>query len=102
MLMDTQADLARDILGQCGRMISASKSEYRSKHLGSIVVFNANVCTGSQGKIWFGDIDVSAAMDKLELLADAIGETIYVLYEMDARFENEYSPRLDRAVWQSS
>jgi len=81
-------------------MISASKCDYNRAHPKHIVVFNGNVCT-EDGKIWYGDIDVTLDEDKLKQLAEAIGEKIYVLYEMDGRFDNEDTPQLDRAVWTS-
>ena len=92
--------IASEILGVCGRMIDASKSDYSRAHPTHVVVFNSNVCT-KNGKIWYGDIDVTLDEDKLKLLADELDEKIYVLYEMDARFDNEDSPKLDNAVWTS-
>jgi len=84
---------AIEILGYCGRMISASKTGIS----GHITVFNANVCTAA-GKIWFGDLDVTKDEAKLKELAHALGEKIYVLRERDARFENEGAPLLENAV----
>ena len=92
--------IAAGILGMPGRMISASKSMYSTAYPGNVVVFNSNICT-KEGKIWYGDIDVTLDEAKLNELADAIGERIYVLREMDARFENEGIPLLDKAVWSS-
>lgn len=89
-----------EILGMCGRMIDASKSDYCRRHPTNVVVFNSNVCT-KDGKIWYGDIDVTLDEDKLKTLAEAIGEKVYVLYEMDGRFDNEGSPELEKAVWTS-
>lgn len=91
---------ATEIFGMCGRMISASKGDYCRSHPKNIVVFNSNVCT-EDGKIWYGDIDVTLDEDKLKQLAEAIGETVYVLYEMDGRFDNEETPAIDKAVWTS-
>lgn len=91
---------AVEILGMPGRMVSASKSGYSTAHPDNIVVFNSNVCTES-GKIWYGDIDVTLDEAKLKELAEAIGERIYVIYEMDGRFENEAKPKLDDAIWKS-
>lgn len=34
----------------------------------------------------------------LQQLADELDEKVYVLYEMDARFENEESPLLGQAI----
>lgn len=89
---------ATEILGMCGRMVDASKSDYSRAHPGHIVVFNSNVCT-EDGKIWYGDIDVTLDKAKLIELAKAIGKDVHVLYEMDGRFENEGTPQLDKAVY---
>lgn len=90
-------NVASGILGHCGRMISGSKSLYNRQHPKNVVVFNANVCTRSRGKIWYGDLDVTRDERKLMELAAALDEDVYVLHEHDARFENEAKPRLDKA-----
>lgn len=84
-------------LGWPGRMISASKSGYRDQYPDNLSIFNANVCT-DEGKIWWGDIDVTISKDDLTNLAVELGKTIYVLYEMDGRFENEDNPKISEAV----
>lgn len=43
------------------------------------------------------DVDVTLDGVKLKELATELGEPVYVLYEQDGRFENEASPRLDKA-----
>jgi hypothetical protein len=77
-----------------GRIISASKTS----RLGHICVFNANVCSKSRGKFWFGDVDITADAEDLKRLAAQEGEEIYVLRERDARFENEEKPLLGNAI----
>ena len=84
-------------LGPMGRMISSSKSGYRDRYPNHLVIFNANVCT-LEGKHWFGDLDLTKDKDALADLAQTIGEEVFVLFEMDGRFENEDSPKLDNAV----
>lgn len=81
-----------------GRMISGSKSGYVQRNPNNLVVFNANLCTKEQGKIWYGDLDITKDEKALSVLAGLLGETVYVLREMDARFDNESSPKFDRAV----
>jgi len=90
---------ARAVFGFEGRLISQSKSRYRENYPDHTVVFNGNLCTREIGKIWFGDIDVTLEKDKLDQLAKTIGMKVYVLYEGDARFENEKKPVFDRAVY---
>lgn len=96
--MNDAYDIADEVLGPVGRMLSASKSGYYNRYPDNIVVFNANVCT-AEGKIWFGDIDCTREVDKLRTLAERLGTKVYVLREMDGRFGNEDSPNLDKAVF---
>ena len=83
-------------LGFPGRMISSSKSGYKERNPDCLVIFNSNVCT-EKGKIWWGDLDVTKSKDALSELAKGTGETIYVLFEMDGRFEHEENPKINRA-----
>ena len=81
--------LAEETLGIPGRMVSGSKSGFCASHPDSEPVFNANVCTKEDGKIWYGDLELGADGTRLQALADALGRVVHVLREMDARFENE-------------
>lgn len=90
--------LAEEILGPFGQMLSGSKVMYVRQFPDNVAIFNANVCT-SKGKIWFGDLDVTKDQEKLRTLAEALGEKVYVLREHDGRFDNENSPKLEKAVW---
>lgn len=89
--------IAEEHLGMGGKMISFSKSGYVQKNPDNLVVFNSNVCT-DEGKIWFGDLDVTISYNTLSGLSKELGKTVYVLTEMDGRFENEENPRLGGAV----
>jgi hypothetical protein len=71
-----------------GRMLSGSKSRYMDANPDHEVYFNANVFT-RQGKLWWGDLDITIDAEKLQNIAEAMGEKLYVLREMDGRFENE-------------
>ena len=77
-----------------GRMLNGSKTAPK----GHVCVFNANVCTKTRGKIWFGDLDLTADVADLKRLAAEQGEDIYVLREMDARFMHEGAPKFENAV----
>lgn len=94
--MDKQ-QIAHDVLGYPGRMISGSKSGYSSQHPDNVVVFNANVCV-EKVKIWHGDLDITKDIGMLTELAKKINEPIYVLREMDGRFENDKSPLIEKHV----
>lgn len=90
-------NLLTEALGWSGRMISASKSGYRDRYPNNFSIFNSNICT-DESKVWWGDIDITLSKDALINVAVTSGKTIYVLYEMDGRFENEDSPKLGSAV----
>jgi len=72
-----------------GRMISGSKSGYWEEHKENLIVFNANIVIETRGKIWHGDLDVTLDYERLEKVSEALEEPLYILREMDARFENE-------------
>lgn len=89
---------AESFLGKRGSHYG-SKGQYCHDNPRNLVVFNANVCTREDGKIWYGDLDITIHESKLWLLAKALGKEIYVLYEMDGRFEHESSPRIENALY---
>jgi hypothetical protein len=93
-------ETAEKILGWNGRMISGSKSGYMRNHPNNLTVFNSNIVIGEDNpvKIWYGDIDITLSIDDVKKLAKELDTTVYVLREMDARFENEDRPRIDRFV----
>ena len=93
----TTSQLINEKIGWSGRMMSGSKSGYRMSNPNNLTIFNSNICT-KDGKIWWGDIDLTKSKADLLEIAEATGEEIYVLFEMDGRFENEASPKLDKAV----
>ena len=88
-----QGNNMKDIFEKHGlniaRMLAWSKSRYREEYPDHVVVFNANVFTESSGKVWHGDLDLTKDGDKLSFISKEIGEPLYVLREMDGRFENE-------------
>lgn len=95
-------DKINDLLAEnnlfCGRMLSGTKIAPK----GQYCVWNANIVVKSNGKIWFGDINLTKDSAALNKVADAAGEPLYILREMDARFENEGKPTDDliaKAVW---
>ena len=90
-------NIANEILGFSGRLISGSKSLYRNHNLNNIIIFNANLCTEEE-KFWYGDIDINKDYKLLQLLAHRIGKTIYILNEIDGRFENENKPLINNFI----
>ena len=86
-----------ELFGHMAKMVGGSKSMYRRAYPENLVVFNGNVCTEAQ-KIWYGDVDVTLEKQKYIDAAKAIDEPIYILREMDARFENEEKPLLENFV----
>lgn len=88
-----------------GRMISPSKSWYRDENPTHVTVFNANVITVTHGKIWYGDLDVTKDAEALKKIAEKIGEPLFILREMDGRFENENksaSDSIKKAMWNTT
>jgi len=84
-----------------GRMISSSKRDPE----GQRCVWNANVVIKSQGKVWFGDLNITKEGVKLKEVAEVIGEPLYVLREMDARFGTEgesVDTLIGKAVWSTN
>ena len=81
--------IAEGILGHCARLISWSKSTYRRAYPDHKVVSNANVCTEEDGKIWYGDIDLTLDEGKLKKLDEELDQEMFVLWEMSCRFETE-------------
>lgn len=71
------------------RMIGHSKSMYRTMVPDGNPVFNANIFTLEDGKIWHGDLDLKYDAEALQNTAKELGKTLYVLREMDGRFDNE-------------
>ena len=72
-----------------GRMITSSKSRYRESYPDNEVYFNANIFVLGEGKVWWGDLDVTLEKEKLKHVAKEIGKDLFVLREMDGRFDNE-------------
>jgi hypothetical protein len=70
-------------------MIGVSKSRYREANPGNEVYFNANIFTIEDGKIWYGDIDYTKDQETLEKIATKLERDLYILKELDGRFENE-------------
>ncbi|MCK9415682.1 hypothetical protein M0Q97_03365 [Candidatus Dojkabacteria bacterium] len=71
------------------RMICGSKSAYHDMKPNNFVIFNANIFVENFGKIWWGDLDLTKDQEKLKKVASETNSVLYVLYEMDGRFDNE-------------
>jgi len=88
-----------------GRMIGGSKTHYRKEHPDDLIVFNANVITKTYSKVFYGDINLTEDFDTLRKIAKCIGEPLYVLSEMSARFGNEDRPieeLLAESIWNTT
>jgi hypothetical protein len=72
-----------------GRIISYSKSAYRESHPDNKILFNANIFVLGEGKIWYGDLDLTLDEKVLERIASKISKDLFILSEMDGRFGNE-------------
>jgi len=76
-------------LGFMGRMVGGSKSIYSYDNPKNVIVFNANIATEKEGKIWHGDLDLTLDHEKLVSLNKLIGK-FYVFYESYLRFGKEH------------
>jgi len=88
-------------IGYAGRMIAGSKSGYCNAYPTNFPVFNSNLVVikdGKPTKVWHGDLDLTLDYDKLLKASEKLGTALYVLYEMDGRFENDEKPVMDRYI----
>jgi hypothetical protein len=79
-----------------------SKSGYRRAHRRHFFVPNANVACRTLGKVWWGDLDLWRHDRQLERVARRLRTRLYVLREMDARFEKADVPFAElrrHALW---
>ena len=84
------------------RMIGGSKSIYRKEYPKDLAIFNANVFMKDVGKVWYGDLNLTQDYMILKSIAESLDTTLYVLWEMDARFGEEKKPideLIKKAVW---
>ena len=87
------------------RMIAGSKSAYKGSKSKDLVIFNANVFMKDVGKVWYGDLNLTEDYKILKNIGKTLNSTLYILWEMDARFGEEMQPLnelLDKAVWNTS
>jgi hypothetical protein len=96
----TQAFEAQGLpMGRC----FGSKTAYRNAHPKKCeFIPNANVFTRLGGKVWWGDLDLVRDKRALELVARRLRCRLYVLSEMDGRFEKAAKPHAEvvrDAVW---
>lgn len=88
-----------------GKMVSYSKSAYREANPKNVVYFNANIISLKEGKVWYGDVDLTLEGNKLKELSVELNETLYVLREMDCRFEtaeDSISSLIKKSVWNTN
>ena len=86
-------------LGPYPAMLDGDKMQYRKENPNSTVLYNGNVVTRT-AKVWYGDIDVTKNIENLTALARELGESVYVLREMDARFDTHDNPNFENAVFE--
>ena len=84
------------------RMLGGYKLDYSEEHEGDLVIFNANVLMPNYGKVWFGDLNLTEDYKTLKKISESLNTTLYILWEMDARFGEEDKPideLIGKAVW---
>lgn len=72
-----------------GRLIGFSKTLYVRENPNHKAVFNSNVYTLQDGKIWYGDLDLNKDEETLKNIANQLQRDLFILREMDGRFSNE-------------
>ena len=90
-------EIISEKVGRVDRMISGSKTGYHNSHPKNLVVFNSNIIVNGE-KVWYGDIDLTISKTVLQTISVDENVDIYVLWEMDGRFENEEKPRINSPV----
>lgn len=75
-----------------GRILSEHKSEYKKLYSTDHILFNANVFTLEEGKIWYGDINLTQEYNLLQSISEQLDRDIYILNELDGRYDNEFLP----------
>lgn len=93
----TLESLIYDLLGARGKLLSASKSIYSYDNPKNLVVFNANLVIDGK-KVWYGDIDLTLQYQRLKTISSYVNKKVYILSEIDARFENEEKPKIENAI----
>lgn len=97
--------LLNETLGSSGRLLAESKSDYRNKYPDHKVFFNANIFAESlwqSGKLWYGDLDLNNDEIKLNDIAKRSESRLFVVKELDGRFENENCDYEKVCVWKSN
>jgi hypothetical protein len=54
------------------------------------------------GKVWYGDLNLTQDYILLKSIAESLDTTLYILWEMDARFGEEMKPideLIKKAAW---
>ena len=83
------------------RIITGSKSVYKSSKPKDLIIFNANVFMKDMGKVWYGDLNLTEDYVILKSIAESLDTTLYVLWEMDGRFGKEKKP-IDELIKKSA
>ena len=98
-------------LGFSGRLLAESKNDYRKKYPDHKVFFNANIFAEEilfrgdmllLGKVWYGDLDLNLDETKLNDIAKRTESRLFVVKELDGRFENENCDYGKICVWKSN
>ena len=87
------------------RMLAGAKWDYTEEHEGDLIVFNANVLMSGYGKVWYGDLNLTEDYKTLKKISESLNTTLYILWEMDARFGKEDKPideLIGKAVWNTT
>jgi hypothetical protein len=51
-------------------------------------------------KVWYGDLDLTLEEDKLVILSRLLEASVFIVREMDGRFDNEKKPNIKESIYQ--
>lgn len=91
--------MIENILGNSGRLLHRSKGEYSFNHPDHFIIYNANIFSSEGTKLWYGDLDFTVDTTKLKHIALESNRDLYVFYESDGRFDKEFNPDFEQAVF---
>ena len=91
----TAKDIAQNILGTPGRLISGCPTLYQQAYPEHIILFNIIVCT-EDAKLWQGDLNVTKELTLLKKITNEVRQDIYLLDRFT--YKSNYDLRPDSSI----
>lgn len=93
-----QISLIESLLGPQARLLGWSKSNFASKNLNSLPVFNACIFNDKGQFLWWGDVDIILDKSSLLEVAKLCNCSLYILHESDVDDEKDWEDMLKYAL----